>query len=317
MQFENQPESEHVEDRRGDAPPSMGGGYGFGGGGLGGLGGLPLWFGRGGLGLGGLVLLLVLAWAGGLDPLALLNGRAVPQQRSSQPSSDSARGRAAPQQDDARATFCRKVLATTETCWRDLFREHFGKAYELPTLVLFRDAVRSACGTAGSSVGPFYCPGDQKLYLDLSFFDEMERSLGAKGDFAQAYVIAHEVGHHVQNLLGTNRKVESLRRLGSDADYRRASIQLELQADYYAGVWAHYVEHRMQGRVKLDAGDYEEAITAAQAIGDDTLQKRATGTVVPEKFTHGTAAQRSKWFRLGYESGDPKRHDPFVEEKGR
>jgi hypothetical protein len=314
MQFEDQPESEHVEDRRGDAPPSMGGGYGLGGFG-GGLGGLPFWFGRGGLGLGGLVLLLVLAWAGGLDPMALLNGRAVPQQRSAEPRSQPSR--TADPTDDARVTFCKQVLRTTETCWRDLFREHFGKAYELPTLVLFRDAVRSACGTAGSSVGPFYCPGDQKLYLDLSFFDEMERSLGARGDFAQAYVIAHEVGHHVQNLLGTNRKVESLRRLGSDADYRRASIQLELQADYYAGVWAHYVEHRLQGKVKLDAGDYEEAITAAQAIGDDTLQKRATGTVVPEKFTHGTAAQRSKWFRLGYESGDPKRHDPFVEEKGK
>lgn len=309
MQFEDQPESEHVEDRRGDAPPSMGGGYGFGGGGY---GGMPIWFGRGGLGLGGLVLLLVLAWAGGLDPLALLNGHAVPQQRSSSP-----RGGVSDPSDEARATFCKQVLATTETCWRDLFREHFGKAYELPTLVLFRDAVRSACGTAGSSVGPFYCPGDQKLYLDLSFFDELERSLGASGDFPRAYVIAHEVGHHVQNLLGTNRKVESLRRLGSDADHRRASIQLELQADYYAGIWAHYVEHRMQGRVKLEAGDYEEAITAAQAIGDDTLQKRATGTVVPEKFTHGTAAQRSKWFRLGYESGDPKRHDPFVEEKGK
>ena len=300
MRFENQPESSNVEDRRGDGPAYGGGGNPFGGGGM----RLPM--GRGGMGLGGLVVLLVVAWFAGINPLQLLSGNYTPGY--SQPHTP-ARATAGEEQ---LKSFVSKVLATTETCWSELFPRHFQRRYELPTLTLFREAVASACGNQSSAVGPFYCPGDAHLYIDLSFLDEMGRTLGAAGDFAQAYVVAHEVGHHVQNLLGTSRRVDAVR--GSEAERNRASVLLELQADYYAGVWAHYVNTRMPS-VKLDVGDYEEAIRAAQAVGDDVLQKRATGRVVPEKFTHGTAAQRSKWFRLGFESGDPQAHDPFREEK--
>jgi hypothetical protein len=311
MRFENQEESQNVDDRRGS-----GGGAPRGGGP--GLGGFQLPLGRGGMGIGGLLLMVVIAWFAGINPLQLLSGNATlpganagQQQRASRPNG-------APVNESAvegqRATFVKKVLATTETCWRDLFPKAFGKTYQDPVLVLFRDRVDSACGEAGASVGPFYCPGDNQVYIDLSFFDVMERQLGAKGDFAQAYVVAHEVGHHVQNLLGTNRKVQAMQRLG-EREYNRASVKLELQADYYAGVWAHYVQKNLRGKVTIEPGDFEEAINAAQQIGDDTLQRKATGTVVPEKFTHGTSAQRMKWFRLGFETGDPTAHDPFVEEK--
>ncbi|MCU0863156.1 MAG: zinc metallopeptidase [Planctomycetes bacterium] len=314
MRFENQEESQNVDDRRGGGggAPS-GGGPGF--------GGFQLPMGRGGMGIGGLLIMLVVAWFAGINPLQLLSGNAqLPQANASQ---QQRRGGSAPVQESAvegaRAVFVKKVLATTETCWRDLFPKAFGKAYQDPVLVLFRDQVNSACGEAGASVGPFYCPGDKQVYIDLSFFDVMERQLGAKGDFAQAYVVAHEVGHHVQNLLGTNRKVQAMQRLG-EREYNRASVKLELQADYYAGVWAHYVDKNLRGdktkeRVTIEPGDFEEAINAAQQIGDDTLQRKSTGTVVPEKFTHGTSAQRMKWFRLGFETGDPTAHDPFVEEK--
>jgi predicted metalloprotease len=304
MRFEDQPESSNVEDRRGDSP-SYGGGNPF--------GGMRLPIGRGGLGglgLGGLLVLLLVGWFAGIDPLQLLNGNVVPSR--SAPSTPSSRPRATAGEEQLRS-FVARVLATTETCWRDLFPRSFARDYENPTLVLFRNGVNSACGSQSSSVGPFYCPGDRKLYIDLSFLEEMGRTLGAAGDFAQAYVVAHEVGHHVQNLIGTSRKVDAVH--GSAADRNHASVLLELQADYYAGVWAHYVNTKLRGKVDLDPGDYEEAIRAAQAVGDDVLQKRATGQVVPEKFTHGTAAQRSKWFRLGFETGDPKAHDPFVEEK--
>ena len=304
MRFEDQEGSDHVEDRRDDPAPFAGGGGG------GGLGMLPwLLMGRGGIGVTGLLVLLAVAWFAGIDPIALLNGNV----RTTRPPAAHSTPHAPT--DDARKQFVSKVLRSTERCWSELLPQHFGREYPAPTLVLFRRGVNSACGYAGSSVGPFYCPGDSKLYLDLGFFDELDRSLGAGGDFAQAYVIAHEVGHHVQNLLGTSRKVDGMRRLGSASDLRHASARLELQADYFAGVWAHHVMARQRGKVELDIGDYEEAITAAQAIGDDTLQRRANGHVVPENFTHGTSAQRVKWFKLGYESGDPKAHDPFVEEK--
>jgi uncharacterized protein len=310
MRFENQQESQNVDDRRGSGGGApRGGGPGF--------GGFQLPMGKGGMGIGGLLIMLAIAWFAGINPLQLLSGNATlpgvngGQQRASGNSS-------APVQETAvegqRAVFVKKVLATTETCWRDLFPKAFGKTYQDPVLVLFRDQVSSACGEAGASVGPFYCPGDKQVYIDLSFFDVMERQLGAKGDFAQAYVVAHEVGHHVQNLLGTNRKVDAMRRMG-EKEYNRASVKLELQADYYAGVWAHYVHKNLRGKVTIEPGDFEEAINAAQQIGDDTLQRKATGTVVPEKFTHGTSAQRMKWFRLGFETGDPTAHDPFVEEK--
>jgi predicted metalloprotease len=308
MRFENQPSSSNIEDRRG-ARVSMGrGGLPF--------GGMRLPMGRGGMGLGGLLLLLALAYFSGLTPFgggSASAGGGAGGGASGAWSQDSEGPVRETEAEGQMRLFVGQVLATTEDCWRTLFQEKLGRVYDEPKLVLFRDAVRSACGEQSSSVGPFYCPGDMRLFLDLSFFDELDRSLGAKGDFARAYVIAHEVGHHVQNLLGTNRRVAAVR--GGEAERNRASVMLELQADYYAGVWAHFVDKRLRDRVQLDVGDYEEAIRAAQAVGDDVLQRRATGRVVPEKFTHGTAAQRAKWFRLGFESGDPTAHDPFVEEK--
>ncbi|MCA8948933.1 MAG: neutral zinc metallopeptidase [Planctomycetes bacterium] len=302
MRFEDQDGSDNIEDRRGGGAPTRRGGIP--------LGGMRLPMGRGGLGIGGLVVLVVVAWFAGINPLQLLSGSPALGNTTSGIQSPPASTTAA--EEDLKQ-FVSKTLATTEECWTELFRRHYRRDYELPKLVLFRDEVSSACGVQGSAVGPFYCPGDFRVYIDLAFLDEMGRTLGAAGDFAQAYVIAHEVGHHVQNLLGTNRKVAAVR--GGEAEQNAASVRLELQADYYAGIWAHYVNARMQGRVTLEVGDYEEAIRAARAVGDDVLQKRATGRVMPEKFTHGTAAQRAKWFRLGYESGDPTAHDPFQEER--
>ena len=317
MQFENQEESSNIDDQRGASGGHRGGGFGFGG------GGFHLPGGRGGLGLGGILVLLVASYFLGINPLTLLSGTSGPvggsygggSPASSNWSGDSETPLRQTAAEQALKSEVAKVLATTETCWRDLFQHHYGRRYEEPRLVLFRDGVRSACGAAQSSMGPFYCPGDQRVYLDLSFFDEMNRSLGAKGDFARAYVVAHEVGHHVQNLLGTSRKVQALHGRVSSTEYNKASVHLELQADYFAGVWAHYVQNRMRGKVTLDVGDYEEAIGAAHAVGDDTLQRRATGRIVPENFTHGTAAQRAKWFKLGFDTGDPLAHDPFQEEK--
>ena len=307
MRFENQPGSDHVEDRRGRAGAPRGGNP---------FGGMRLPTGKGGLGLGGLVLMLIVGYFLGINPLQLLGGDPGYGSGSSAYSERSETPLRTTPAEEKLAQFVAQVLATTETCWSDLFQGAFERGYEMPTLVLFRDGVRSACGEQSTSVGPFYCPGDLKVYIDLSFLDEMGRTLGAAGDFAQAYVIAHEVGHHVQNLLGTNRKVSALRARGaSEAESNRASVLLELQADYYAGVWAHYVHHKMRATVQLEVGDYEEAIRAAQAVGDDVLQRRATGRVMPEKFTHGTAAQRAKWFRLGFQTGDPRAHDPFLEEK--
>jgi len=310
MRFENQPGSHNIEDRRGGAPPGRRGGNPFGGGGM----RLPMGRG-GGMGLGGLVVLLLVAWMLGVNPLTFLGGGGSTGYQDTTTSAPSAPARESAEEARLRQ-FVSQVLATTEECWGALFREKFGKDYEPPKLVLFRNAVDSACGFAESAVGPFYCPGDRKVYIDLSFLDEMGRTLGANGDFAQAYVVAHEVGHHVQNLLGTNRQVSSLRARGaSEREQNQASVQLELQADYFAGVWANYVDRRMKGRVTLEVGDYDEAIRAAQAVGDDVLQRRATGRVVPEKFTHGSAAQRSKWFKVGFETGDPLARDPFKEEK--
>jgi predicted metalloprotease len=304
MRFENLPESTNIEDRRGAGGARFGGGRNP----FGGMR-MPIPMGRGGLGIGGILLLLALAYFSGFSPF----GGGSSAGASSGYSERSVSPPRATAEEQQLKQFVGQVLTTTETAWGDLFRRHFQREYEPPTLVLFRDAVESACGFQQASVGPFYCPGDQRVFIDLSFLDEMGRTLGASGDFAQAYVIAHEVGHHVQNLLGTNRRAEAVR--GSEADRNRASVMLELQADYFAGVWAKYVDVNMRENVKLDVGDYEEAIRAARAVGDDVLQKRATGRVVPEKFTHGTAEQRAKWFRLGFESGDPKAHDPFRDER--
>lgn len=210
-------------------------------------------------------------------------------------------------EDDERAKFVSVVLAETEDVWNKIFAEN-GAQYQEPNLVLFRNAVSSACGSASSASGPFYCPADNKLYIDLSFYEEMQNRFQVQGDFPMAYVIAHEVGHHVQNLLGTAEKVSRMRQRVGEAEANRYSVMMELQADFYAGVWANRF-HKMKG--KLEEGDIEEALNAANAIGDDMLQKRSTGHVVPDAFTHGTSAQRMYWFKKGFETGDIRQGDTF------
>lgn len=210
--------------------------------------------------------------------------------------------------DDEGKKFISGVLESTEQVWGPQF-EKLGRHYQQPKLVLFTDAVESACGNASSAVGPFYCPGDNQVYIDLSFYDDLKNRFGAAGDFAQAYVIAHEVGHHVQNLLGTSNKLHAARGRVSEVEYNKLSVMLELQADFYAGLWAHHAQNLEL--FKLDAGDIDEALTAANAIGDDKLQKQAQGEVVPDAFTHGTSAQRMFWFKKGYETGDIKQGDTF------
>lgn len=206
--------------------------------------------------------------------------------------------------DNVRADFVKVVLADTEDVWDKIFRQA-GTNYPAPTLVLFRDAVQSGCGNASSAMGPFYCPADNKLYIDLSFYEELQTKFKAPGDFAMAYVVAHEVGHHIQNLTGTAAKMQQLRGQVTEEEYNNYSVKMELQADFYAGVWAHHAEKILtpDGRSVIEEGDIEEALNAANAIGDDRLQSDARGYVVPESFTHGTSEQRMRWFRKGYMSG--------------
>jgi predicted metalloprotease len=252
---------------------------------------------------GGRVLLVIglLGYAGarmlGIDPLAGV-GTPLPQGGAS---------RSIPPEEQQLAEFVSVVLADTEDSWRAIFAQS-GKRYEEPRLVLFRNGVRSACGTASSAVGPFYCPGDRKVYLDLAFFDDLQQRFGAPGDFAQAYVIAHEVGHHVQTLLGVSAQVQQAGAKLDDAGRNRLSVRQELQADCFAGVWGHTANRERQ---VLEPGDLEEALVAATAIGDDRLQKEAQGRVVPDSFTHGSSEQRERWFRRGFESGDPGVCDTF------
>ena len=254
----------------------------------------------GGGGLGTLVLIFIL-WLCGADPSALLNqlggGDAPQQQQQQQPNQPNKPG----QQPDDQKKFVASVLGSTEDVWGKVLPQQARIRYTNPKLVLFTGSTQSACGTAGSSTGPFYCPGDQKLYLDYGFFNELAREFKAPGDFAQAYVIAHEVGHHVQNLLGTMDKVQQA---GNTNDL---SVRLELQADCYAGVWAFYANQ--QGLV--EAGDAEEAIRAASAVGDDSIQKKAQGYVVPESFTHGSSQQRMQWFSKGFQAGDMRQCNTF------
>lgn len=206
-------------------------------------------------------------------------------------------------EDEELAQFSATILGNTEDVWNKLLNN-----YREPTLVLFTGSVSSACGSASSSTGPFYCPGDEKLYLDISFFDDMERRLNAPGDFAQAYVIAHEVGHHIQKIMGTTDKMQRLRGQISDVEYNKYSVRLELQADFLAGVWAH---HSQEMTRIMESGDLEEALNAANAIGDDRLQKQSSGRVVPDSFTHGTSAQRMRWFKKGFDTGDLSQGDTF------
>ena len=283
MRWEGERQSDNVEDRR------AGGGFG----GLG--GGLPRVGGRG-IGIGGLLIALVLGWLFGINPLALLGlvggGPGTESAQLQQPAQR-------PPADDKTAAFVSTVLASTEDVWSGLFRQAGGQ-YHAPTLVLFRGATRTACGMGQSAMGPFYCPADQKVYLDLGFFDTLRSQLGAPGEFAQAYVVAHEVGHHVQRLLGITEKVDAMRGRVPEEQMNALSVRLELQADCLAGVWAHHAD---KANNWLEPGDIEAGLNAASRIGDDTLQRRSQGVVVPESFTHGSSAQRVNWFRKGLDSG--------------
>ena len=252
-------------------------------------------------GLLGIVLVLVVIFMGG-DPRPLLN-----QMQNNPPAPRANPAQIDPQEEEL-AQMVSVVLADTEEVWGQLFRQ-MGKQYREPKLVLFRDSIESACGFQSAATGPFYCPPDEHVYIDLSFYDEMKNQLGAPGDFAQAYVIAHEVGHHVQKLLGISDQVHSLQRRASKQEGNRLSVRLELQADFFAGVWAH---HAQQNWRILEPGDVEEALRAATAIGDDRLQRRSRGFVVPESFTHGSSKQRVRWFARGLESGDMTEGDTFA-----
>ncbi len=249
-------------------------------------------------GILGVIALVLNFLLGGGDPSTL------PQQLPMQNRELSAEEKAA---DDKRAEFVKVVLAETEDVWNRVFQQ-MGKEYPDPVLVLFREGTQSGCGSASSASGPFYCPADQKVYIDLAFYQDLQTRFKAPGDFAMAYVVAHEVGHHIQNFLGISDKVHNMRQQVSEGEYNKYSVMLELQADFLAGVWAH---HTQKLKNNLEEGDIEEALTAANAIGDDNLQKKAQGHVVPESFTHGTSQQRMYWFKKGYTTGDINQGDTF------
>ena len=257
--------------------------------------------GIGGLGIGGVLVIVVISMLMGKDPSEILGQ--VAQQQQGMP----AQAQSAPVDDEA-SQFVGSVLGSTEDTWNKVFQAS-GSQYPAPKLVLFSGAVASACGQATSAVGPFYCPGDQQVYLDTSFFEEMRAKLGGGGDFAEAYVIAHEVGHHVQTITGVSSKIDAQRARGGNVEGDNGLlVRQELQADCYAGVWANQAQQQNKW---MESGDVEEALNTASAIGDDRLQKQSRGTVVPDSFTHGTSEQRVRWFRNGFETGDPGRCDTF------
>jgi len=283
MRMDGHRESDNVEDARG----SGGGGRRIGG----------------GIGLGGIVIALLASWFLGINPLTvigMLGGTGESPVVQQAPATK-------PPADDARARFVSMVLADTEDVWREQFRA-LGTAYRDPKLRLYDGTEVTACGTGQAAMGPFYCPGDEKVYIDLSFYETMRQRLGAPGDFAQAYVIAHEIGHHVQHLMGITGKVDEARQRSNERTANALSVRLELQADCLAGVWAH---HAQRSRKILDDGDVEEGLNAAAAIGDDTLQRNARGRVVPESFTHGSSAQRVSWFKRGMTTGSMAQCDTF------
>lgn len=284
MKWEGNRQSSNVEDRRSG-------------------GGAPVFGGRN-IGIGTIVVALLGGWLLGVNPLTLLGvlsgGGDMPVAQQQGPT----QGLPA---NDTMAQFVSTVLADTEDVWGALLQKQ-GAVYQEPRLVLFRGAVGTACGTGQAAMGPFYCPGDHKVYIDLSFYDQLKNQLGAPGDFAQAYVIAHEVGHHVQNLLGISGQVDQMRSRISKVEYNKLSVKLELQADCLAGVWAHHAHSQRQ---ILEQGDVEEAMNAAAKIGDDALQKAQTGQVVPDSFTHGSSAQRQRWFKTGLQTGSMQSCDTF------
>ncbi len=283
MRWRGERESDNVEDRRGMSISR--------GAKIGGVSGL------------GLVAIVVISMFLGVDPTTVLQT----VQQNTQPSSISVEQSAVPAANDDMRKFVAVVLAETEDVWKDVFQQA-GQTYEEPKLVLFSDAVESACGIAGSAVGPFYCPGDHKVYLDLAFFEELHSRFGASGDFAQAYVIAHEVGHHVQTLIGISDKVHAAQSRAGKSERNRLSVMMELQADCLAGMWAHQADKK---RHILESGDVEEGLNAASAVGDDRIQKRTQGYVVPDGFTHGSSAQRVSWFKRGFEQGNINACDTF------
>lgn len=297
MRWDDSRESDNVEDRRADG----GSGGGFGGFGFGGRS----------IGIGTVVIALIGSWVLGVNPLTLLgllsgNGGSVSPPAQVQPHNP-APNAARPAPSDEMSKFVARVLADTEDTWTAVFKQR-GAQYVKPRLVLFHGLTQTACGQGQSASGPFYCPGDQKVYIDLQFYQMLRDRFHAPGDFAQAYVIAHEVGHHVQNLLGISQKMDTMRRQVSPAQYNALSVRLELQADCFAGVWGYHAD---KDRKRLEPGEVDEALRAAAAIGDDTLQKQTQGRVVPESFTHGTSEQRQRWFKRGYENGAMDSCDTF------
>jgi len=279
MRWRGERESSNVEDRRG----MSGGGRVAIGGGI------------------GTLIIIIIAVLLGADPQQFLR-----QMPTDAPARTSPGPRSTNPQEEELRQFVSVVLGKTEDVWQEVFQQN-GKTYREPTLVLFTDRVQSACGLGSAASGPFYCPGDQKVYIDLSFYEELRRRFSSPGDFAQAYVIAHEVGHHVQKLLGISDRVDAMQRRMSEVDANKLSVRLELQADFFAGVWARHVQK--QGL--LEQGDIEEALQAASAIGDDAIQRQSTGYVVPDSFTHGTSEQRLRWFRKGFDTGDIRQGDTF------
>lgn len=300
MQWRGRRQSQNIEDSRGSS------GTGGLGSGMGRPGGFRIPVGRGatGGGISSIVILVIVFFVLkflGVDPTELLSGASGPDSR---PGTQVSEG-ASPANDEMKQ-FVATVLAETEDVWNGIFQAE-GLTYEEPTLHLFSGYVQSACGQASSASGPFYCPGDRKVYLDTEFFDQLSQQFGASGDFAEAYVIAHEVGHHVQNLIGVLPKFNQMRQTMSEVEANQMSMRVELQADCFAGVWGHYTDQKGI----LEKGDLEEALNAAQQIGDDTLQRRTQGYVVPDSFNHGTSAQRVKWFRAGFKNGRLEDCDTF------
>ncbi|HPI53167.1 MAG TPA: neutral zinc metallopeptidase [Chitinophagaceae bacterium] len=279
MKWQGRRESDMVEDRRG-------------------VSGRQVAMGGGGLAL----IVVIIGWLLGADPQQLMNNFGTTTTSTTQRTQESS-------EEKAMASYLRVTLADNEQIWGSIFQQN-NLTYQKPTLVLFRNVTQSPCGNASAQSGPFYCPADQKIYLDMAFFDELTQRLGAHGDFACAYVLSHEVAHHIQFLMGTTRKIQGMQQRSDEVTANKLSVAMELQADFYAGIWAHYNQQLNQA---LEQGDIEEALSAANAVGDDRLQKRSQGYVVPDAFTHGTSEQRMYWFKLGYETGDISKGNTFAQ----